>query len=195
MPKSDTIVKIFKKGYEMFKVFKTSIDIGYYGLAFMHGLIFAALLLTYFLIYGEVSASNSCNLEERQINYIANVLFYFLLLTLFVGFIIPIEYANTKRGIMKAYYEEVDSTPAKQALISKIYELKNKEALWYTDYKYLSREQFYKICDLVSQNRIKVKAEERLKRQLKRQSTLSEKNRTLHRDDELKKQIRQMPII
>ena len=87
----------------MFKVFKTSINIGYYGLAFMHGLIFGGLLLTCFLIYGGISASNFYNLKESQINYIADVLFYFLSLTLFVGSLIPIEYANTKRGIMKVY--------------------------------------------------------------------------------------------
>ena len=175
----------------MFKVFKTSIDIGYYGLAFMHGLIFGALLLTCFLIYGEISVSNFYNLKESQINYIADVLFYFLSLTLFVGSLIPIEYANAKRGIMKIYYEEIDSTPAKQALISKIYELKNKNALHYADYKYLSREQFNKICDLVSQYRIKVKEHERLKRQ----STLARKKRVSQRDDELIKQIKQMPVL
>ena len=175
----------------MFKVFKTSIDIGYYGLAFMHGLIFAALFLTCFLIYGEISTSNFYNLKESQINYIADVLFYFLSLTLLVGSLIPIEYANTKRGIMKVYYEEIDSTPAKQALISKVYELKGKNALHYADYRYLSREQFNKICDLVSQYEVKVKADERFKRQ----SALVKKNRTSQRDDELIKQIKQMPVI
>jgi hypothetical protein len=175
----------------MFKVFKTSIDIGYYGLAFMHGLIFAALLLTCFLIYGEINTSNFANLKESQINYIADVLFYFLCLTLFVGSLIPIEYANTKRGIMKVYYEEIDSTPAKQALISKIYELKNREVLHYADYKYLSRAQFNKICDLVSQYSIATKAKEKLKKQ----STFGKKNSTIQRDNELKKQIRQMPVL
>lgn len=175
----------------MFKVFKTSIDIGYYGLAFMHGLIFVALLLTCFLIYGEMSASNFYNLKESQINYIANVLFYFLCLTLFVGPLIPIEYANTKRGIMKLYYEEIDSTPAKQALISRIHELKNKNALHYADYKYLSKAQFNKICDLVSQFSIATKAKEKLRKQ----SNLSKKNRALQRDDELIKQIKQMPVL
>ena len=175
----------------MFKVFKTSIDIGYYGLAFMHGLIFAALLLTCFLIYGEISASNFDNLKESQINYIDDVLFYFLGLTLFVGSLIPIEYANTKRGIMKVYYEEIYSTPAKQALISKIYELKDKNALRYDDYKYLSRAQFNKICDLVSQYSIATKAKERLRKQ----STFFKKSSTIQRDNELRKQIKQMPIL
>ena len=175
----------------MFKVFKTSINIGYYGLAFMHGLIFGALLLTCFLIYGEISTSNFYNLKESQINYIADVLFYFLSLTLFVGSLIPIEYANTKRGIMKVYYEEIDSTPAKQALISKIYELKNKNALRYDDYKYLSRAQFNKICDLVSQYSIATRANEKFKKQ----STFSKKNSIIQRDDELIKQIKQMPVL
>ena len=179
----------------MFKVFKTSIDIGYYGLAFMHGLIFSALLLTCFLIYGEISASNFYNLKESQINHIADVLFYFLSLTLFVGPLIPIEYANTKRGIMKVYYEEIDSTPAKQALISKIYELKDKNALHYADYKYLSREQFYKICDIVSQYSIATKEKERAQKKLRKQSALIKKKQTLYRVDELKKQIEQMPVL
>lgn len=92
---------------------------------------------------------------------------------------------------MKVYYEEIDSTPAKQALISKIYELKGKNASHYADYQYLSREQFNKICDLVSQYEIKVKADEKFKRQ----SALVKKSNASQRDDELKKQIKQMPVI